>query len=223
MNVIYALLDQRTRECRYIGKTRVGLRERLRRHIKDARRSPGARKCTSWVFSLLSTGISPEIVQIEECGEDWQEPERFWIAYMRYVGANLTNMREGGGGENRSQPSDVVRKKISDASKAQFSRPGAREAASRYARDAWLDPHFAEARRASLREISARPDYRMKQSAAKKSLWSDPDYARKMSDAQRAADHSTGAKNMWQRPEYREAQRLARIKRYGSTSVKGAA
>jgi hypothetical protein len=36
------------------------------------------------------------MVELEQCGEEWDEPEKFWIAYMKFLGARLVNGNEGG-------------------------------------------------------------------------------------------------------------------------------
>lgn len=215
LNLIYALVNPATRECRYIGKTRQGLKARLRRHMMDAARSPGARKCTSWIASLVSAGLRPEILEIENCGEQWEDAERFWISYLRMAGANLTNMREGGGGENRCSPKSETRAKISAAAKRQFANPAARAAAADYARAGWKDPAYVKSRREKVMVIQSSDAYRAQQSASKRKNWQDPSYVAKVKQGHAKADHSGGARRMWERPEYREAQRLARERRYG--------
>lgn len=193
VTTIYALIDPTTRQCRYVGKTgQKNPRARLRAHINRACADPGARHCASWISGLLRQGYEPEMMELEKVVSDWEEAERFWIANMRFLGADLTNMTVGGGGDNRSIPSDDVRAKISRAARLQFSTPEARIAAATFARDAWK-----------------------KQSDAKKLKWKDPEYVRRVQEGQAKADHSSGALRMWERPEYREAQRLARERRYG--------
>lgn len=206
MTVIYALVDPRNREIRYVGKA-DNPKRRLRAHISRSIRSPGARKCASWVASLISSGVKPEMMELESIVGSWEEAEKYWIAYMRFVGANLVNMTTGGGKQNGHAISQSAREKISRAAKAQFSNPEARKAAAEYGRMA--------KRSEKMREIHSSTEFRKKQSEIKKRLYADPAYAEKMLQVRRNADHSGGAKRMWERPEYREAQRVARERRYG--------
>lgn len=65
-----------------------------------------------WLNQLKSLNLKPEIFVIEEVSEEnWQEAERFWIAYFRYIGADLTNSTDGGEGSVNLAPE--IRAKIS--------------------------------------------------------------------------------------------------------------
>lgn len=95
---IYALLDPRTGEVRYVGKT-VNIAERLYGHKHDAvcHRSK-THNCT-WIRSLLAAGYEPEVVILEEVDSDsWAEAEAKWIAHYRSLGARLNNHTDGGEG-----------------------------------------------------------------------------------------------------------------------------
>ena len=93
---IYMLVDPRTREIRYVGKTEQPLRTRLSAHMRDTS------KChrTNWLKSLAAESLAPEIVPLEEVSGEWpwQESERYWIARLRSLGARLTNGTSGGDG-----------------------------------------------------------------------------------------------------------------------------
>jgi len=140
--------------------------------------------------------LSPEIIEIEQTDE-WQDAEKFWIAYFRYIGAKLTNMRDGGCGVAGSRSTDDVRIKLSEAARRQFSDPAARIAASRYASDAWKDEKFAKIMREKRRMTAARADFREKQSLARIEKWKDPEYRAKVMNGHANADHSGGALRMW--------------------------
>lgn len=217
MIVIYALVDPRTGDVRYVGKTSQKLRTRLRAHINRSAESRGARHCASWIASLSDIGIAPEIRALEQLpGPDWEEAEKRWIRFYRESGAQLVNMTEGGGSHKGRLPTDEVRKKISQAAKKQFQSEAARMAAAEYGRKTWKDPETArrllEARRASASD----PVFRSRQAEAKRRAFSDPAYAEMMRLAHINGRHAEGAKSMWQRPEYREAQALARARRKAS-------
>lgn len=103
---IYGLIDPRTGELRYVGKTGKSLNIRLFGHLGDHRRNHR----TSWIKSVVDSGEIPDIFEIDEVPDDyWQESEKFWINYFRYIGANLTNSVDGGYGTN---PSEYTKQKI---------------------------------------------------------------------------------------------------------------
>lgn len=90
---IYALSD--ASGIRYVGKS-VDLPKRLERHIQDSK------VCykTNWIRGLLAKGIQPELLVLEKIAnsddKDWQDVERFWISYLRFLGCRLTNLDSGG-------------------------------------------------------------------------------------------------------------------------------
>jgi len=101
---IYGLCDPRTDEVRYIGKTKHSPAFRLRGHIAAAK-SGHKRHTTYWINELLSIGLRPNIYVIERVdGEIWDRAERYWIAYFRSLGCNLTNHGDGGEGGHNSSP-----------------------------------------------------------------------------------------------------------------------
>ena len=132
---IYGLVDPRTRELRYVGKTVRKLTVRKRQHIKGALK-PSKNSFDRhrphkdyWLLKLLRAKLEPEIILLELVPEvAWQEAEQFWIEYFNFLGANLTNATDGGdgcGGWNRGQKMDPVwRKKLSEARKKFFNAGG---------------------------------------------------------------------------------------------------
>ena len=94
---IYALVDPRNGEVKYVGKTVFPVRERLGRHIREARQGVVSHKC-NWIRQLLNQGLKPLVLLLEET-EDWQTREVFWIAHYQSIG-KLTNLAEGGKGSS---------------------------------------------------------------------------------------------------------------------------
>lgn len=119
MVTIYALIDPATQQCRYVGKSK-NLRARYYDHLYNPQ---GTRK-SRWIGRLLKQGLKPEVVVLEEvAASEWPEHEQFWIAYMKALGANLTNTTVGGeGGVFTSE----IRLKLSLKAKEQWANPGKR-------------------------------------------------------------------------------------------------
>lgn len=92
---IYGLIDPRTLECRYVGKS-IRPKGRVADHMND--RS----KChrTHWLNELREAGLWPDLLILETVNGawPWQESERFWIAYGKAQGWPLTNNTSGGDG-----------------------------------------------------------------------------------------------------------------------------
>ena len=110
MDKIYGLIDPRTKEIRYIGKTKFDLNFRLSQHINDAKsimEGYGRRKINkkfSWIISLFKKDLSPTMILLEivSVNDSWIDRERYWIALykQRY---RLTNMTSGGEGSDANK------------------------------------------------------------------------------------------------------------------------
>lgn len=101
---IYKLIDPRTNEIRYVGRTVQTLSNRLRKHLKAIDKSHR----TNWIKSLLIKGIEPKIELICETNtfENCCELERFYILKHKKLGFKLVNMTDGGEGSIGFKHSD---------------------------------------------------------------------------------------------------------------------
>lgn len=140
---IYTLSSTRDlNNIRYIGKTKQTLKRRLQGHLCDARK---AKKLDNhknhnynWINHELDEGYSIIIEELDSLqfddNEDWKWFEQYWISQMKAWGFNLTNLTNGGDGNQnqhfskesielraskiRGVPRDeVTRKKISEGLK----------------------------------------------------------------------------------------------------------
>lgn len=78
---IYALVDPRTREIRYIGKSNDP-KTRWQHHVWDSKRE----KChrSHWIRSLLSQELEPILEIIDEVlDSEWQAAECAYVAFYR--------------------------------------------------------------------------------------------------------------------------------------------
>jgi hypothetical protein len=91
---IYALVDPKYERVRYVGKS-VNLENRYEQHLCEFT-GVNPRK-ERWIQNLKDKGLKPELVVIEECDQsNWEEREKYWIAYYRELYSDLTNISDGG-------------------------------------------------------------------------------------------------------------------------------
>jgi hypothetical protein len=114
--LIYGLLDPRTNEIRYIGKSTYGL-ERPKKHQRHSILKRDHK--SNWLRQLFDAGLTCEIVVLEELSDahDINEREISWIAYAKTLGWRLTNLTAGGDGASGLVVTVEHRKKISDATR----------------------------------------------------------------------------------------------------------
>jgi hypothetical protein len=94
---IYALVDPRTGEIKYIGATTAGI-ERYKRHNSNYYLKKSTLK-NNWIKSLKLKNLSPELLIIEHCNkEDLCELEEFYISYFKFLGFVLLNHCDRGYG-----------------------------------------------------------------------------------------------------------------------------
>lgn len=94
----YILEHPKTGDVRYVGKTIQSLKRRLYSHLRCRYKSHKS----SWIKSLKAKELEPKITLIEEIPytEDWKWLECYWISQFKAWGFNLTNMTDGGDGNN---------------------------------------------------------------------------------------------------------------------------
>lgn len=98
---VYALIDPRTQEARYVGVTSRTLHRRLRIHISESYSLKFHRH--KWIQKLLNEGVEPTMIVLHEYDsrDEAYTDEDFWIQYMKFVGCDLTNEVPGGLGGNK--------------------------------------------------------------------------------------------------------------------------
>lgn len=96
IRTIYALIDPRTGEPRYVGQTRLSLKQRFKAHM-NKRNSEDTHK-SRWFRSVIAAGFKPSIVSIYTCYDDatLDAAELFFIEDYKARGFKLTNHMEGG-------------------------------------------------------------------------------------------------------------------------------
>jgi hypothetical protein len=122
---IYALVDPRTNEVRYIGKS-VNPEQRYTVHLAYARKGTQTYACR-WIKGLLNEGLAPQlnILESDISTDRIDEREIWWIAEGARLGWRLTNMTEGGDGGAYKYPESAA--KISAANKGKRKPPRSEE------------------------------------------------------------------------------------------------
>jgi hypothetical protein len=109
---IYALVDPRTDEIRYIGKTN-NLLVRYTHHVGPAANV----SCTSWVRELIALGLAPDIQIISEPDiSTWEEVERDTIEKYSKI-TRLLNISSGGDGDKGGRgcyPSTIEKLRVAN-------------------------------------------------------------------------------------------------------------
>lgn len=125
--LIYGLIDPRTQELRYVGKTTLKPRQRLKTHRYAAREKGKKTYANAWITDLLRNGLDPELFIIDEIppGDDWIAAEQFYIEYFRFIGAKLCNLSIGGEGATGycHSPESIAKSIRRGSDNAAFGRP----------------------------------------------------------------------------------------------------
>lgn len=109
---IYALVDPRTKEIRYIGKT-INPSQRLIKHTTPWYYNDGTHK-GNWIKQLIRLGLKPEMTILKTVSEsEWQKEEIDTIKKYRET-HNLTNIDSGGSGGMGRTTSEETKDKIRD-------------------------------------------------------------------------------------------------------------
>jgi hypothetical protein len=96
-NYIYLLIDPFSSRPRYVGKSNSP-KARLREHVRESLEHSHTAK-QRWIRYLVANHRrSPIMVIVQQCGNDWPEQEKRWIALGHRLGWPLTNETAGGDG-----------------------------------------------------------------------------------------------------------------------------
>jgi hypothetical protein len=109
LTCIYALVDPRTAFPRYVGKSTEPAK-RWRQHLAPWNLERRSKK-NSWLKSLLTEGLEPELDVLDRVPEEQtNHAEREWISlYREFFGFDLTNGTDGGDGGAITDPDALAR------------------------------------------------------------------------------------------------------------------
>ena len=213
---VYALIDPRSGELRYIGKTCRDVAARVSSHMSSARNGSPYHSAY-WLRQLIKAGMVPDTMILAHAPHaDVANLERRYIALLRDVGAKLTNMADGGEGSpgiNKGRKHTLeARRNMSNAQTGRKHTAATRrkiglansgrihscEARQKMAKSSTGKKHSAATRAkigvaSSGRKISAKTRKKLSENA--KRQWSDPDSRRAL---------CAGVKRSWTKSSRRE-------------------
>lgn len=112
---IYGLVDPRTNQIRYVGKS-INPNVRLRKHISERHKHDSYKD--RWVRKLYNDGFKLELLIVDVVDKtEWQFWEMFYISYFKSLGFRLTNGTKGG-----DQPPSTKGRKHSKKSREKMSK-----------------------------------------------------------------------------------------------------
>lgn len=121
MNLIYGLIDPRTRLIRYIGQSSVGT-QRPKQHTK----ADSGTYCHNWIKALQRLKLTYEIVILDTLNDESEldEAECWWIAFGSACRWPLTNLTEGGvpSAETLAERAERQKRKAERAQRAEAAR-----------------------------------------------------------------------------------------------------
>jgi hypothetical protein len=123
--IVYALVDPRTDQIRYIGKSSVGM-ERPRSHVEPGRIANESNLHKArWLQQLVTDGLRPiiRVLQSGQSDDEILQMERDWIARARAEGWPIVNLTDGGEGTAGCIPSAETRAKMSAAHRGRVFSP----------------------------------------------------------------------------------------------------
>lgn len=115
--LIYGLVDPRSGDVRYIGKSTSGMkRPKYHARPQHVAKAPHTHK-NRWLQKLLNEGLRPGLRVLEEfeAAADIADGECFWIAQGKGLDWPLTNLAKGGVGPLGHVVTPEVRARISAA------------------------------------------------------------------------------------------------------------
>lgn len=204
---VYALFDPRTNRIRYVGASTQGMKRPKQHWEPYYLNKEGHTHKARWIKSLLSLGLVPGVVVLEEVTQPSEAftVESHWISELRSKGVNLTNLAVVGGSclgctrslETREKMAAAKRGirrpvedriKMSEAQKAR-KRPAAELEHMRALGQSWKGKTRSAETRAKMAEAKRGrkrpPEVVAKMAAALRGRKIDPEVARKISDALR--------------------------------------
>lgn len=118
---VYTLHDPRDPDMvRYVGWA-TNTRQRLQRHLSDARSGRDRTYCGRWKRMLLASNVVPVLVVVDSGqGDGWKTAEQKWVAHFKSLEHRLTNLTDGGDGTRGYTLPPERRRKLTPEQKAKI-------------------------------------------------------------------------------------------------------
>ena len=187
----------------YVGQTWVGILNRWKGHLRDARKQYLGNAIQKYGEENFILGL----LDVAETQEDLDHLETFWISTLDSANPTVGyNMTYGGGTGGKHNPQ-------------------LRERHSERMKKAWADPDFRNKMEDAVAKVRDTPEYREKLSrgasaywnsaegkekkaAILRDRWGDPEYREHMitiaQSEKRRAENSQRSRENWGKPEFRE-------------------
>ncbi len=96
---------------RYVGKTKRQVKQRVKQHLND--RFKYKSHFYNWLNSMIANNMEYHVILLDEVEEiGWEDREIFWIKHFRNMGYPLTNMTDGGdGNQNQVFSKETIEKR----------------------------------------------------------------------------------------------------------------
>lgn len=210
--IVYGLVDPRTGDLRYVGKSSIGMKRPREHQIACGRKAKTHN--AKWLRELWADGERvPMVLVLEECDSDAQVLAReiVLIALFREAGFNLTNITDGGDGVSGHKMSPETRARMSA-----LWTPERRAKQSAALKARYEDPEARARTGAAVSKAKSTPEGRARASAAGARVLADKDNVAKLV-ASRWADpaarekQSELSKKMWEDKE--KAARIVAAKK----------
>lgn len=195
--LIYGLLDPRTEELRYIGRSSSGLTRPSMHWVPSKIQTDKTHK-GNWIRSLLRAGLLPKITVLEtfRSATPLNEAEQKWIQRWKTKGAKLTNGTIGGEGITGWKHTPEAREKIRLALIGRPMSEKARQTISKAMRTRVVNSDTRARMSAATKGISRprSPEHQDKLNNAQKGRTFNPEHIAKLSAASRKRYLKLGAK-----------------------------
>jgi len=99
-NYVYYLVDPRTKEVKYVGKTKNPM-SRFKQHMTKLDKTSTPKK--RWLQELFAKGMKPKMIIAQEVNGEGREEEQYHLDRHRDTALNIHNPRKGAPSRSREE------------------------------------------------------------------------------------------------------------------------
>lgn len=182
--IIYALIDPRTQQPRYVGLTR-NLQKRVYQHLRVGTGNLHLRR---WILLLHRLNLNLEVIILETVQDiDADMAECRWIADFKDLGFPLLNLTDGG--ERAYTVSDETRQRLSENKSAYYKSPNHKPSHFSFLNKSRIGiPLSTEHKRKVSESLKGKPQNhsiqeRLAAAERFRKMWQNPDYRKRVMPA----------------------------------------